>query len=114
MKFVQTIALSVLLVSTSLAVRLASGQTALNLANAEVIVRSSRNPSFVGMASTDSAGHFTVKGVPKGGINITVRRNNAVVATGAAIFAGGVLTDALATPLLVDPNRNHLKSGPGK
>src|SRR5205814_10064269 len=114
MKFVHAIAVSVLLVRAWFAVRFASGQAALNLANAEVIGRSSSNPSFVGMASTDSAGHFSVKGVPKGRINITVRRNNAVVATGAAIFAGGVLTDALAAPFQVDPNRNHLKAGPGK
>ena len=114
MHFTRQLAISILVVATCCEVYSACAQTAVSLANAEVLVRSSMSPSFVGMANTDAAGHFTIKGVPKGGINVVFRRNNVVIAQGATIFAGGDLTDVQVAPYLLDPTGDHLKSGPGK
>ena len=62
------------------------------LANAEVVVRSSGNVNYVGMTNTDATGNFTLNGVPSGGISVTVSRKGKVIANGAGVFSGGPLT----------------------
>ncbi|CAD5373577.1 conserved exported hypothetical protein [Rubrivivax sp. A210] len=65
-----------------------------DIANAEVLVRSSGNPGYLGMTNTDAQGRFTLQGVPAGGIEVQVRRNGVVLARGAAVFTGGDLNQA--------------------
>jgi hypothetical protein len=74
-------------------------------ANAEVTVRSSGDPKFVGMTNTDSQGNFTLTGVPPGGISVSVTRKGQLIGQGAGVFPGGPLTAqrALAIGLSVPP-----------
>jgi hypothetical protein len=80
-----------------------------DLANAEVIVRSSGNPGWVGMTNTDANGNFLLSGVPAGGINVTVRRRGAVIAQGAGLIQGGsvgaqqILQVGLQPPVIPPP-----------
>ncbi|MBS1859361.1 MAG: Ig-like domain-containing protein [Acidobacteria bacterium] len=80
-----------------------------DLANAEVIVRSSGNPDWVGMTNTDANGNFLLTGVPAGGINVTVRRRGAVVAQGSGLIQGGsigaqqILQVGLQAPVIPPP-----------
>lgn len=64
------------------------------LAHAEVRVRSSGNPNWVGMVNTDAQGRFTLSGVPAGGIDVEVRRDGRLIARGGAVFGGGQLNQA--------------------
>ena len=91
-----------------------SGTATPNLSNAEVIVKSSVNTSYVGMTNTDSRGHFILKGVPTGGINVFVRRNNQIIAQGSAIFKGGSLSEIEVANYIAPPPSNALKSSPAK
>jgi hypothetical protein len=63
--------------------------TSLDIANAEVIVRSSSNATYVGMTNTDANGNFTLNNVPPGGISVTVQRKGKVIAVGGGVFPGG-------------------------
>jgi hypothetical protein len=65
-----------------------------DIANAEVIVRSSGNVRYVGMTNTDAQGRFSLAGVPAGGVSVQVRRNGVLIARGAAVFPGGQLNQA--------------------
>ncbi len=85
---------------------------ALDLANAEVIVTSSSNTTYVGMANTDNQGRFVLNGVPAGGINVVIRRNGQVIAQGAGVTAGGNLSEAQVLNITVAPLPNALKSSP--
>jgi hypothetical protein len=85
-----------------------------DLSNAEVIVKSSVNTAFVAMTNTDAKGHFVLNGIPAGGINVLIRRNNQIIAQGAAIFNGGNLSEAQVLNILMPPSSNILKSDPGK
>jgi len=60
--------------------------------NAEVTVRSSSDPNYIGMTNTDAQGEFVLNGVPPGGISVTVSRNGQVIAQGADVFPGGPFT----------------------
>ncbi len=82
------------------------------LAHAEVTVRSSSNPRYVGMVNTDAQGRFTLAGVPAGGIDVEVRRDGRLIARGGGVFGGGALNQALLMQIeLVSPEAPS-KSGP--
>jgi hypothetical protein len=100
--------------STSLSAVWAAQTPVLDLSNAEVIVTSSSNTSYVGMANTDAQGRFSLNGVPAGGINVVIRRNGAIIAQGAGVTAGGNLNEAQELNIMVAPLPNTLKSGPSK
>ncbi|WEF33904.1 carboxypeptidase regulatory-like domain-containing protein [Pseudoduganella chitinolytica] len=70
---------------TALRARQAAAPSGAPLAGAEVRVTSSGNPRYRGMANTDAAGGFTLKGVPPGGINVEVWRDGSLLARGAAL-----------------------------
>ncbi len=90
---------------------LASAQAAaLDLSNAEVIVTSSTNPSYVGMTNTNDLGKFVLNGVPAGGVNVEIRRNGEIIAQGGAVTAGGNLNEAQVLGIVVEPASNTLKS----
>ncbi|MFL6211722.1 MAG: Ig-like domain-containing protein [Pyrinomonadaceae bacterium] len=74
-----------------------------NLANAEVIVTSSSDINYIGMANTDPQGQFTLNGVPAGGINVVIRRYGQIIAQGAGVFAGGDLSEAQVLNIVVAP-----------
>jgi hypothetical protein len=84
----------------------------LDLSNAEVIVTSSSNTSFIGMTNTDAKGQFVLKGVPAGGINVVIRRNGQIIAQGAGILNNGSLNEAQALKIVVAPPSDTLKSHP--
>ena len=85
-----------------------------NLANAEILVRSSTNATYRGMTNTDARGRFTLRGVPPGGITIDVRRNGRLIAQGAGVFPGGTLTPNQLLGIILKPVATTLKAGPGK
>ncbi|MEO8368072.1 MAG: Ig-like domain-containing protein [Candidatus Solibacter sp.] len=62
-----------------------------DLARAEVTVRSSGNVNWVRNANTDANGNFLITGIPAGGITVTVQRNGKIIATGSGILTGGTL-----------------------
>ncbi|AVR97495.1 Ig-like domain-containing protein [Pseudoduganella armeniaca] len=70
---------------TGLRARQAAAPAPATLAGAEVRVTSSGNPRYRGMANTDAAGGFTLKGVPPGGINVEVWRDGSLLARGTAL-----------------------------
>lgn len=85
---------------------------AVDLANAEVIITSSSNASYVGMTNTDNQGRFVLNGVPAGGISVVIRRDGQVIAQGAGVTAGGNLSEAQVLNIVVAPLSNTLKSTP--
>lgn len=87
---------------------------AADMANAEVIVTSSSNTSYVGMTNTDDQGRFSLNGVPAGGINVVVRRKGQIIAEGAGVFAGGNLGEAQVLHIVVEPPTTHRKPGPNR
>ncbi len=88
---------------------------AIDLSNAEVIVKSSSDPRYVGMTNSDAQGRFSLNGVPAGGINVTVRRKGQLIGYGSAVFSGGNLNEAqmLNIELGPVPNQNS-KSVPNQ
>ncbi len=66
----------------------------IDFSNAEVIVRSSTDPRYVGMTNADAQGRFSLNGVPAGGINVTVRRKGQIIGQGTGVFSGGNLNEA--------------------
>jgi hypothetical protein len=60
--------------------------TSAQLANAEVEIRSSLDPKFRGMTNTGPRGMFSLNGVPRGAIQVTVRRKGEVIGTGGAVL----------------------------
>lgn len=89
-------------------------QPVVNLANAEILVRSSADPTYRGMTNTDARGRFTLRGVPPGGVNIDVRRNGRVIAQGAGVFPGGTLTPNQLLGIVLKPVPTTVKAGPNK
>lgn len=85
-----------------------------DISNAEVIVTSSSNTAYVGMANTDDQGRFVLNGVPAGGVNVVIRRNGVVIAQGAAVTTGGNLNEAQELNITVAPLSNTLKAGATK
>ncbi len=71
------------------------------IAGAEVIVRSSVNPNYIGMVNADSRGNFVLTGVPVGGIFVQVKKNGTVLAEGGGNFTGDALTSAQALSIVV-------------
>ncbi|SFC63468.1 Ig-like domain-containing protein [Massilia yuzhufengensis] len=65
------------------------------MANAEVRVRSSGNPHYLGMANTDGQGRFSLAGVPAGGVTVEVWRDGQLIGRGAGITRGGSSADLL-------------------
>jgi hypothetical protein len=72
----------------------ASATTPASFADAEVMIRSSSQLGWVGMVNTDERGRFEIRGVPAGGIEVTVRRQGLVIARGATVYSGGNLSEA--------------------
>jgi len=74
------------------------------LAGVEVDVTCSRALTYKGVTTTDQSGHYSLAGVPMGGVNIVALRDNAVVALGGA----NVLSDSATLDL--HPARNQTKA----
>jgi hypothetical protein len=60
-----------------------------DIAKAEILVRSSVRPKWVGMTNADAQGNFVLTGVPQGGITVQVRKKGKILAQGAGVFSGG-------------------------
>lgn len=74
------------------------------LAGVEIDVTCSRDLTYRGVTTTDPAGHYSIPGVPMGGINVVALRDGAVVALGGAnILSDGVTLD-------LHPARNQTKT----
>ena len=86
--------------------------TASQLANAEVIIRSSVNHRYVGMTNTDAKGNFTLSGVPAGGVSVVVRRDGKIIAEGSGVFAGGSLSGPQVLSIVVAPPAASTKVSP--
>src|SRR5205807_493339 len=74
------------------------------LAGVEVDVTCSRALTYKGVTTTDQSGHYSLAGVPMGGVNIVALRDGAVVALGGA----NVLSDSATLDLY--PARNQTKT----
>jgi hypothetical protein len=85
-----------------------------DLSNAEVIVKSSSALGYVGMTNTDGQGHFSLNGVPAGGINVIVRRKGQIIGQGTGVFAGGNLSEAQILNIVLAPISNVTKTGRGR
>lgn len=66
--------------------------TAAQLENAEILVRSSVNPNYLGMTNADAQGNFLLTGVPIGGVFVQVRTHGKIIAEGSGTFSGTALT----------------------
>ncbi len=80
------------------------GTTSQPMANAEIRIRSSGNPRYLGMTNSDSQGRFSLAGVPAGGVTVEAWRNGQLVGRGAGVARGGNGADlvdiALSAPQL--------------
>lgn len=56
------------------------------LAGVEIDVTSSRSLAYKGITSTDQFGHYSISGVPFGGINVVAMTNGVAVASGGAVI----------------------------
>jgi hypothetical protein len=56
--------------------------------NSEVEVLSSGDASYRGMTNTNGSGHFTLSGVPPGGIFVTVRKKDKITGYGTLVVRG--------------------------
>lgn len=97
---------------TSITPAWASQTLPLDLSFAEVVVTSSSNITYVGMANTDAQGRFVLNGVPAGGINVVIRRNGVIIGQGAGVTAGGNLSQAQELNVTVERLPDTLKSVP--
>jgi hypothetical protein len=73
------------------------------LGDAEVEVKSSTDTEYTGMTNTDQEGNFAISGVPRGGINVTVRKNGQVVGRGSAVLPLSPTTQQSVSIVVVDP-----------
>jgi hypothetical protein len=78
-------------------------------ANAEVLVTSSTDKSYIGMTNTDARGRFGINGVPAGGIHVEFRRKGRVVAQGYGVMSGDRLSEAQAIDIVVEPLKHRTK-----
>jgi hypothetical protein len=72
--------------------------------NAEVEITSSVDLSFRGLANSDAQGRFQVSGVPYGGVTVTVRIGDQIVARGAGVLqdTDDVTTQTVPSTATVD------------
>jgi hypothetical protein len=56
-----------------------------NYGSAEVEVNASTNVRYKGTTNSDRSGNFSIGGVPRGGINVTVKKNGTVLGRGSAV-----------------------------
>ena len=91
------------------------------IANAEVEVTSSADLSFRGQANTDGQGRFQVTGVPYGGVTVTVRKGDQIVAQGAGVLqdtddvtAQGTERTATVELQATGPVFTPVKNAPGR
>ena len=56
-----------------------------NYGNAEVEVNASTDVKYKGTTNTDKSGNFSIGNVPRGGINVTVKKNGSVLGRGSAV-----------------------------
>lgn len=75
------------------------------LAGVEVDVTCSMDLTYSGVATTDVNGHYSISGVPLGGISVTANSGGTVVAVGAAVVQGDSTID-------LTPQLNVTKTAP--
>ncbi len=90
----------------------ASPLSAAQIAGAEVIVRSSVDPAYIGMVNADARGNFVLTGVPLGGIFVQVKKNGTVIAEGGGNFTGDALTSVQALSIVVQAPATSTKTQP--
>ena len=78
------------------------------LAGVEVDVTSSRAIAFKGVATTDHAGHYSVTGVPAGGINVVAVSGGKTLSTGGAV----VPQNAATATIDLHPWSGRIKTAP--
>jgi hypothetical protein len=83
--------------------REAMAVTPQSIGNAEVEVKASTNVRYTGATNTDPRGNFVISGVPRGGINVTVRKNGQVVGRGSAVLPPFPTTQRAVSVVVVDP-----------
>lgn len=62
-----------------------SAAAAPDYSNSEVEVNASTNVRYKGTTNTDRSGNFSIGNVPRGGINVTVKKNGSVLGQGSAV-----------------------------
>ena len=70
------------------------------LAGVEVDVTCSMDLSYTGIATTDQNGHYSITGVPLGGISVEARSGGSVIAVGAAVVQADSTIDLSPQPNL--------------
>lgn len=73
------------------------------IANAEVEVKASTDVRYAGATNSDRRGAFAISNVPRGGINVTLRKNGQVVGRGSAVIPPFPTSQRAVTVLVVDP-----------
>ena len=73
------------------------------IGNAEVEVKASTDVNYTGATNTDRRGAFAISGVPRGGINVTIRKNGQVVGRGSAVLPPFPTSQRAVTVVVVDP-----------
>ena len=88
--------------------------TPTDVANAEVEVSASSNVKYKGMTNTDRRGVFAIDRVPRGGINVKVRRQGELVGEASAVIPPNLTTTRSVNLVLTVPANPAQKTVPAK